>query len=181
MAITSPHNAPGQKVTAPWGEYVIGVGPMSVEAFAQLSGADGWLLELYQGRLLRMPGPGYDHAAIQSRLFELVNPHLRANTLGRLVGTGYFVLSTGEGQADVLCPDLSYTQPERLAQAPRRGSYPVVAPDLVVEIVSPTDRLSDVAHKTQVYLVAGVRLIWVIWPVSQTIEVWRSATPAAPV
>src|SRR5579862_849973 len=90
MAITSPHNAPGQKVTAPWGEYVIGVGPMSVEAFAQLSGADGWLLELYQGRLLRMPGPGYDHAAIQSRLFELVNPHLRANTLGRLVGTGYF-------------------------------------------------------------------------------------------
>jgi Uma2 family endonuclease len=83
------------------------------------------------------------------------------------------VLSAG----DVLCPDLSYVQPARLAQAQRQGSYPILAPDLVIEIISPTDVKSKVAQKLDVYRANGVRLMWVIWPAMQTIDVWRPGAP----
>lgn len=169
MAITSAHES---ATAAPWGEYVLGVGPLTAELFAQLPVADGWKLELRQGRLLRMPGPGYDHAEIQARLIELINPYMRAHQLGRLVGTACYVLSAG----DVLCPDLSYVQPARLAQAPRQGSYPIVAPDLVIEIILPTDVKAKVSEKLKVYLDNGVRLIWVVWPTAQTIDVWQSGS-----
>ncbi len=166
MASTPAHES---AISAPWGEYVLGVGPISAELFAQLPVADGWKLELRQGRLLRMPGPGYDHAEIQARLIELINPYMRAHQLGRLVGTGCYVFSAG----DVLCPDLSYVQPARLAQAQRQGSYPVLAPDLVIEIISPTDVKSKVAQKFEVYRANGVRLLWAVWPATQTIDMWR--------
>ena len=170
MAITPAHES---AISAPWGEYVVGVGPLSADLFAQLPVEDGWKLELHQGRLLRMPGPGYDHAEIQARLIELINPYMRAHQLGRLVGTGCYVFSTG----DVLCPDLSYVQPARLTQAPRQGSYPIVAPDLVIEIISPTDVKSKVAQKFEMYRENGVRLLWVIWPATRTIDVWRPGAP----
>ena len=170
MAITPAHES---AISAPWGEYVVGVGSMTAETFAQLPVADGWKLELHQGRLLRMPGPGYDHAEIQARLIELINPYMRTHHLGRLVGTSCYVFTAG----DVLCPDLSYVQPARLAQAMRQGSYPILAPDLVIEIISPTDVKSKVVEKLNVYLANSVRLSLAVWPATQTIEVWRPGAP----
>lgn len=59
-----------------------------------------------------------------------------------------------------------------------RGSYPVLAPDLVIEISSPRDTRPQVARKAALYLQAGVQLMWVIWPDSITVEVWQPSSPS---
>ena len=51
-----------------------------------------------------------------------------------------------------------------------------VAPDLAVEIVSPSDKQYDVTEKALAYLKSGTRLVWVIEPVAKTVMVYRSET-----
>jgi Uma2 family endonuclease len=163
--------------SAPWGEYILGLGPVTASLFAQLPVAEGWTLELLQGRIIRMPGPGYDHAAIQANCIEMMNPFLRAHKLGLVVGTGCYIFPTG----NVLCPDLSYVQPQRLAGATYQNSYPIIVPDFVAEIVSPTDTRPKMVAKVRRYIAEGVRLVWLIWPTSHTVDVWRTTMPHTPV
>ncbi len=65
-------------------------------------------------------------------------------------------------------------------RAPRIDqSYMTVAPDLVVEVVSPTDRLDDVRQKATEWLDAGVRVVWVLLPKTREAHVYRNdARPA---
>ncbi len=52
--------------------------------------------------------------------------------------------------------------------------YMNVAPDLVVEVVSPIDRLNDVREKAQEWLSAGVRVVWVLLPETREAQVYRA-------
>ena len=52
-----------------------------------------------------------------------------------------------------------------------------MAPDLVVEIVSPSDRVSDVAEKARMWLSYDTKLVWVIHPESRTVEAYRADAP----
>ena len=54
-----------------------------------------------------------------------------------------------------------------------------VAPDLAVEVVSPTDRAEELAEKIAEYFQAGVRLVWVVYPVFRLIHVYESLTKSA--
>ena len=56
-----------------------------------------------------------------------------------------------------------------------------MAPDLVAEVVSPSQFHPEMNAKAQLYIARGVRLVWVIWPDAQEIDVWRPAAPTAPV
>ena len=53
--------------------------------------------------------------------------------------------------------------------------YAEVPPDLVVEVVSPTDSVRGTNDKARMWLDAGVRLVWVIWPETRMTEVHRPA------
>ncbi len=172
--------ATNPKPQAPWGEYLPRVGRMTVEQFAHFPSEDGWEYELHLGRLISMPGPGHEHARIQRNFFRTVDAYLASNKLGGLDGTGCYNLPLPNNKEEVLCPDLSYVLPAREATMPKRGSYLVGAPDLVIEIASPGDTHPELAAKVAVYLQAGVRLVWVVWPGTQTIEVWRATTPDKP-
>ena len=55
------------------------------------------------------------------------------------------------------------------------------APDLAIEVASPSQDSDDMAAKARVYLRAGTRLVWVVWPQSGHIDVWRAAVPTGPV
>ncbi len=169
------------KIQAPWGEYVPLVGPMTVEQFAQFPGVEEWTYELHEGRLIAMPGPGSAHMAIQTRVYRRVDPYLLRHNLGMLLGTGCFNLPLPGNTTELLCPDLSYVLPHRLQAMPIRGSYYVGAPDLAIEIASPSDTHPGLAAKAKVYLDAGVRLVWVLWPETQSVEVWRSESLDAPI
>lgn len=168
------------KPQAPWGEYDPFFGPLTVEQFEQLPATDGWQLELHAGRVIAVPGPGSDHADIQDNFAQTLGAFLRANQLGRLSGTGCYNLPLPGTTEELLCPDLSYVVPARKAAMPRRGSYLVGAPDLVIEIASPSDSHPAMLRKVGVYLRAGVPLVWVVWPATQTIDIWRPAQPQLP-
>jgi Uma2 family endonuclease len=169
------------KTQAPWGEYVPLVGPMTAEQFEQFPGVEDWVYELHEGRLIAMPGPGSAHMAIQTRVYRCIDPFLQQHNLGILFGTGCFYLPLPGNTTELLCPDLSYVLPDRLLVMLVRGSYYVGAPDLAVEIASPSDTHPGLAAKAKVYLEAGVRLVWVLWPDTKTIEVWRPESLDTPV
>jgi len=166
---------------APWGEFVPFVGYMTVEQFEMFPGQEGWYYELQQGRLIVVPGPGNKHGKIQTKLSYILTQYLDNHQLGSIVGTSCYNLPMPGDTETVLCPDLSYVLPEREAIVQMRGSYPNIAPDLVIEISSPSDTHPGVAQKVADYLAAEVRLIWVLWPTSQTIEVWRPTNKNQPI
>jgi Uma2 family endonuclease len=95
--------------------------------------------------------------------------------MGRLYGgeTG-FVIEVGPDT--VLAPDLAFVRRERVP-APkehRRGFMPVI-PDLVVEVISPSNRRAEMEEKTRLYLNAGVELLWWFDPDRETVAVHRPA------
>jgi len=165
---------------APWGEYVPRVGRMTVEQFEQFPMEDGWTYELHEGRLVSMPGPGREHGRIQTKLTVMLSNYLATHQLGTLYSTSCYNLPLSNNQEELLCPDLSYILPTHDVGVTMRGSYPVLAPDLVIEIGSPRDTRPKVADNVAIYLQAGVQLIWVVWPALQTIEVWLPSSPARP-
>src|SRR5262249_15503147 len=68
----------------------------------------------------------------------------------------------------VRAPDLAYFAPGRLPKRTgRTKGYLETMPDLVVEIVSPSDRVGQVREKVAEWLTAGVRAVWVLYPASR--------------
>lgn len=73
-----------------------------------------------------------------------------------------------------LLPDVGfYRAAHRDLIAERTKPFPF-APDLAVEVASPSQDASAMAAKARVYLQGGTRLVWVLWPQAQHIDVWRA-------
>jgi Uma2 family endonuclease len=72
----------------------------------------------------------------------------------------------------VRAPDLAFVARDRLPADPR--GFARLAPDLVVEIVSPSNTVSEIQGKVSDYLDAGTRLVWVVEPRGRTVTVYRS-------
>lgn len=160
-----------------WGEIVADAPyPMGFEEFERLPD-DGKHYELVQGRLLRMPPPGGQHAKIAAKLLAALLIFVEQSNLGGdvLGEMGFRLHMPGKVELTELEPDLSYVRAGR-APAPDSPEYPKawsLAPDLVVEIASPDQYRPEMAEKARQYLAAGVRLVWMIWPKRQQIDVWR--------
>ena len=70
-------------------------------------------------------------------------------------------------------PDVSLIRFGRLAGERIPKGWIKIAPDLAVEVVSPKDRVSELDVKVDEYLKAGVKLIWIIYPETMKVQVWR--------
>lgn len=144
---------------------------LSIYEFEHRSPSDDYREELVRGRLVREPPPASRHGWLQARISSLLADHAEQNDLGLvLVETG-FILS--DDPPTVRAPDVAFIARERATGYPsdRYGRTP---PDLAIEIVSPSDRASAVLEKVFDYLDAGVRLVWVVDPASQSVSVYRS-------
>src|SRR5260370_36111589 len=69
-------------------------------------------------------------------------------------------------------PDLAFWRRERMPEPPRTG-YPDIPPDLVVEVLSPSDVFPQILRKVQQYLRAGTREVWVVVPEDRSVTVCR--------
>jgi len=98
---------------------------------------------------------------------QFVKQHQLGYTFAAETG---FVLS--EEPATVRAPDFAYVSRDR---APERWSrhFARFVPDLVAEVVSPTDTYGEVAQKVQDWLGFGVRMVWVVDPATRTVAVHR--------
>ncbi|CAN5145933.1 MAG: Uma2 family endonuclease [Euzebyales bacterium] len=138
------------------------VGPMTAAALFELPD-DGWRYELVEGELHRMSPAGGTHGEIAAT----IGYHLKAFALA--AGTGStFAAETGfllaRDPDTVRAPDAAYVRRERLPEPRDRSGFLPLAPDLAVEVVSPSDRATAVAEKATAWLDAGVQLVWVVYP-----------------
>lgn len=130
--------------------------------------------ELVEGRVVRMSPVKPDHGRFEFRLAKHISDFVEANDLGEvMVGeVGVFVQREPD---TVRGADILYISHERLARATPE-SFLDVAPELVVEIMSPSDRWNDVKRKLREYLSAGVNVVCVVEPDEGVVSVYRSPT-----
>jgi Uma2 family endonuclease len=132
--------------------------------------------ELIDGEIIDMAPSGFDQGFVSVNISVLLSTWARS-----MPGSSVRVLSNDPGfilgPATVRAPDVAVITSAQAAQAPARGFIPSV-PLVAVEIVSPGDAWSDVKAKARMWLDHGVRLVWVVDPRSQTVEIYRPGTHA---
>ena len=127
--------------------------------------------ELIRGQLHMMTPAGYRHGRIVSRLSAMIATHALKHRLGDVVAgdAGFFI----ERNPDtVRAPDIAFIAAARAPRPEPRG-YTDVMPDLVVEVNSPDDRSGEVLEKVQMWLAAGVKLVWVVEPQTRSVQVYH--------
>jgi len=118
-----------------------------------------------------------EHALICTNLSGELRTFVKAEQLGRVFDSSaeYRFLDeideTRGRRRPGKQPDLSFVRQVRLPV--RLRSYPNIAPDFVVEVVSSTDKAQDIEAKIVKYQQAGVTLIWVIHPFSRRVEAYQ--------
>ena len=140
----------------------------TVQEIEQLPG-DEYRYALIKGELFRMPPPKFLHGrivlAVGAPLFQFVAEH----NLGVVSDQSGFIL---EREPDTLLgPDLAFVQNARVPAD--ENAYPMLAPDLIVEIVSPSQTGPSIEEKTALYLEAGVRLVWIVDAARRAVRVRR--------
>lgn len=128
--------------------------------------------ELVRGRVVTMTPPGFRHGSVCSRLVRLLGRFLDDHDLGHLVSNDAGVITQRDPDT-VRGPDLAFFSYERLPKEQVPIGYPTVAPDLVFEVLSPTDRMSDVLDKVAEYLQSDIRVVCLVDPASRHIDVLR--------
>jgi Uma2 family endonuclease len=134
---------------------------------------DGSKYEVVDGELVRMSPGGWPHERIISRLVARIQAHVEREKLGDVLGSNaMYVLPSGNKRS----PDISFVGAGRLARDAGQDLFPRFAPDLAVEIVSPSETPRKVLDKVGEYLQGGVRLVWVIEPEKRRATSYRALT-----
>ena len=130
---------------------------------------DGQRHELIDGEHYVTPSPNIRHQDISGRLHLLIGNWLSTHRLGRVF---YAPLDVRFSMFDVVEPDLLYVSNERAADL-LAGQHVMGAPDLIVEIGSPSTRQRDETIKRGLYENATVVEYWVVDPEIDVIRVYR--------
>jgi Uma2 family endonuclease len=126
--------------------------------------------ELIKGELLTMPLPKSPHGHVVTNLIILLGLHVKGHNLGTVFAeTGYKLESNPD---TVLGPDVSFVSRKRLESIP--DGYQEWAPDVAVEVRSPSDRRGRVEWKTNLWLSLGAKSVWNVNPKLKTVEVVRA-------
>ncbi|MEW6283431.1 MAG: Uma2 family endonuclease [Candidatus Eremiobacterota bacterium] len=141
------------------------------------TGEDLWLLggkgryELVRGRLVELTPPGGEHGEVATNAVVILKPFVRAHKLGRVVAeSGFYVARNPD---TVRGPDVAFYSRKRVPDRAPAG-YFAVAPDLVVEVVSPNDAAQELEERVRELLAAGVGRVWVLYPRTRSAHVYRA-------
>lgn len=126
-------------------------------------------IEIVDGEVEIKNMPGLRSSGVAARIIVKVGVYLEKNNIGELYGAdATFMIGENERM-----PDVSFVSNEKL-----KDGEPVnkaeFAPDLAVEVVSPTDVYSKIIKKIREYFDAGVKQVWLVEPEFQTVTVYKS-------
>ena len=128
--------------------------------------------ELVRGVLYETMPAGLEHGEIVVNLGAQLGNFIKPRRLGRLTASNSGVWLERDPDT-VRSTDVAFFSAEKLPPGVRVVGYAETVPDLVVEVVSPLDSLSEVRDKARMWLSHGVRLVWVVNPDTRTVEVYR--------
>ena len=168
---------------APWAEIVPHVPPMTADDLHALPD-DSWHYELVKGVLVRMPLSGGEASYIGYRLGSRLSVYVEDRGLGVVTGEAGGYRPDPERPEDTeLGPDVAFVRADRVPArtSPDYSKAWPLAPDLAVEVASPFQYHSGMGAKARLYLSYGTRLVWVIWPRWQQVDVWRPGDEEATV
>ncbi len=124
------------------------------------------IFELIDGVLIEKM-PSFTPSQIAMEIVFFFKLYLHEHPIGYITGPdgGYLI-----NDEDVLIPDVGYIAKVRLPETPDREA--LVPPDLAVEVKSPTDRKRALRRKAERYLAAGTKVVWLVYPDEQIVEVY---------
>jgi len=126
---------------------------------------DGKRYEIIEGELYEMPAPGSAHALAIMNLLQMLFPSV-AKFGGQLLTAPLDVFFAG---ANPVQPDILVILPGSLARVVPRGVEG--PPDLLIEVISPSNRVHDVFTKRALYARAGIREYWIVDPEARTLDI----------
>lgn len=144
---------------------------MTADEFFHLP--DDGRYELVEGRLEEVGGGSEQSSLVAATILTLLNIFVRLHKLGKVGGAGLGAKLFDDPDT-VRVPDVSFISKERYPQGKVARGFRRGAPDLVVEVLSPSDRYRRTRRKVDEYLAAGARLVWVFDPDDRSVVVHRA-------
>lgn len=154
--------------------------PVRVQKNTFLTAEDLWRMpeserprDLVRGKAVRMAPAGFEHGSIAGNVHVLLGSYVRAHKLGvtAVAEAGYILAHDPD---TVRAPDISFIARERIPPNGMPPGFSPIVPDLVVEVISPSEGSDDIQDKLVAYLSAGTRMLWVVFPRTRTVTVYRS-------
>lgn len=130
---------------------------------------DEYVTELVRGVVVREPRPRRRHGAVQAELAYRLKAWAKAHGAEVTVESGYIL---SEEPATLRGPDVAVVLEPRSA-AGEPGGWVRGAPDVAVEVLSPSDTSSAMQRKVLEYLAADARRVWIVDPDARTVTVHR--------
>lgn len=130
--------------------------------------------ELVDGEVIEMAPTGGVHGRTVSRLSSMLQQHVELQRTGEvLAGDVGFILTLPADPERVRAPDVAYVSHGRLPGGKLPPGFLTGAPDLAIEVLSPSDNPVDVQQKVRDYLDAGALLVWVVAPQARSATIYR--------
>jgi Uma2 family endonuclease len=131
--------------------------------------------ELVLGRVVHMSPTGFVHGEIEARFAAALSAFVEPRGVGKVL-TGEVGIFTRRNPDTVRGADVLYISNERFALKTAGRAFLDVAPELVVEVLSPDDRPGEVRTKLTEYFEAGVKVVWMADPEERSVLAHRSVT-----
>jgi Uma2 family endonuclease len=153
-----------------------GTSLMTADQYAALPDPHGYPTELIKGNLVTMTPPRPRHGQVCARVAYLLQRYLEDYDVGQVLTNDSGVV-TEHNPDTVRGADIAFYRYERVPKGPMPGDLLDVAPDVVFEVLSPTDRWSEVQVKVAEYLDVEVRAVCVVDDQTRSVHVFRSDQP----
>jgi Uma2 family endonuclease len=147
---------------------------LTADDLLRMGGDDDVRHELIDGELVEMPRPKAVHGWICGMVCYRLTQHAERLGAGKVLVDVGVVLNLPWDAERVRGPDVAFIARERLEGGRLPTGFLRGAPDLVVEVLSPSETASDVQQKVRDYLEGGARLVWIVAPESRSLTVYRA-------
>jgi Uma2 family endonuclease len=126
--------------------------------------------EYVNGKLEKKIMPNAKHSGLATRVAVELGIFLKKHKIGRVYSEAHFQIGK-----DKRIPDVAFVESAKIPETGEPQQFWSFAPDLAIEIVSPTDYYQDVLEKIDDYFSSNVKQVWLINPEKETLTIYYSS------